>query len=110
MYDNRLRTALALTLVLACAGLVLAPAAHAAGPASDDARSAQTAWSGLGERLAGWLDALLDSTFQLSPDRLTAASGSGMDPNGEPAPDSGSGMDPDGSPTPTSGSGMDPNG
>ena len=108
MYDNRLRTALALTLVLAFAGL--APAAHAAGPASDDARSAQTAWAGHGEGLSGWQDALLDSAVRLSPERLTAASGHGMDPDGEPAPDSGGGMDPNGSPTPTSGGHMDPNG
>jgi hypothetical protein len=110
VHDNRLRTALALTLVLACAGLALAPAAHAAGPASGDEWSARAAWSGLGERLAGWLDALLDGAFQPTPTRLTAASGSGMDPNGEPAPDSGSGMDPDGSPTPAGGGHMDPNG
>lgn len=109
MRNTPLRGALALTLVLALAGLVSAPAAHAAGPASADAPTLRTAWTGLGERLLGWMSCL-DGAFEPGPARMTAPSGSGMDPDGTPTSPSGGGMDPNGSPTPASGHGMDPNG
>jgi hypothetical protein len=107
VHPTRLRITLVLTLILACAGLTLAPAAHAAGPVAWDGPAA---WSDLGDRLAGWLESLLDGAFQPTPERLTAASGHGMDPDGDPAPTSGGGMDPNGSPAPMGGGHMDPNG
>lgn len=106
MRKTPLRTALVLALILACSGLALAPAAHAAGPSSGPYGTFRSLWHLVGDRLAVWLDGLVTTDKQ----SISAASGSGMDPDGSPAPESGGGMDPDGSPTPTSGFGMDPDG
>lgn len=106
MRNTPLRTALVLALILACGGLALAPAAHAAGLADSPDAAAWSLWQQLGDRVAAWLGGFVTHGVE----RVGAASGSGMDPDGSPAPESGGGMDPDGSPAPESGSGMDPNG
>lgn len=106
MRNTPLRTALVLALILACAGLVLAPAAHAAGPSSGLDGAFGSLWHRLEDRIAAWFEGIATTDME----RVSNGSGFGMDPDGSPSPESGGGMDPDGSATPTSGHGMDPDG
>ncbi len=106
MRKTPLRTALVLALLLACGGLALAPAAHAADASSGPDGAFRSLWHQVGDRLAAWIENMAMTDME----RVTAGNGHGMDPDGSPTPTSGSGMDPDGSPAPESGGGMDPNG
>lgn len=106
MRNTPLRTALVLALILACGGLALAPAAHAAGPSSGPDGALRSLWHRLEDRITAWFEGIAKTDME----RVTADSGHDMDPDGSPTPESGGGMNPDGSATPTSGHGMDPNG